>query len=135
MSIHKSQGSEFPIVIIPMVMQYARMFARNLLYTGITRAQQKLILLGEKQAYLQSLARNTSSRQTTLTQRVLALFKPDEVSITAQQASSNTDDLNTEMVQEPDGQEYLLTADVVTKEEVDPMIGMDGITPYDLLDK
>ncbi|WP_338433864.1 ATP-dependent RecD-like DNA helicase [Ligilactobacillus saerimneri] len=135
MSIHKSQGSEFPIVIIPMVMQYARMFARNLLYTGITRAQQKLILLGEKQAYLQSLARNTSSRQTTLTQWVLALFKPDEVSITAQQASSNTDDLNTEMVQEPDGQEYLLTADVVTKEEVDPMIGMDGITPYDLLDK
>ncbi|MHC5838233.1 ATP-binding domain-containing protein, partial [Lactococcus lactis] len=45
MSIHKSQGSEFSTVIVPMVSSYSRMLVRNLLYTAITRAKQSLILL------------------------------------------------------------------------------------------
>ena len=49
-SIHKSQGSEFPIVIIPVVTQHYIMLARNLLYTGITRGKKLVVLIGSKKA-------------------------------------------------------------------------------------
>ncbi|MFB5662176.1 ATP-dependent RecD-like DNA helicase [Alteribacillus sp. HJP-4] len=49
-SIHKAQGSEFPIVIVPMLMSYRRMLRRNLLYTAITRAKDYLIICGETEA-------------------------------------------------------------------------------------
>jgi exodeoxyribonuclease V alpha subunit len=49
-SIHKAQGSEFPIVVMPVVRNYARMLRRNLLYTGITRAKQFLLLCGDLRA-------------------------------------------------------------------------------------
>ncbi|CAM4431010.1 MAG: ATP-dependent RecD-like DNA helicase [Legionellaceae bacterium] len=47
-SIHKSQGSEFPIVIIPISTQHFTLLARNLLYTGITRGKQLVILIAQK---------------------------------------------------------------------------------------
>ena len=47
-SIHKSQGSEFPIVIMPIVKSYNRMLRRNLIYTGITRSKKFLIICGRK---------------------------------------------------------------------------------------
>src|SRR5699024_12524389 len=47
-SIHKAQGSEFPIVILPVVHRYSRMLRKNLLYTAITRCKKSLILCGEK---------------------------------------------------------------------------------------
>lgn len=50
-SIHKSQGSEFNIVIIPITHEYRRMLYRKLIYTGVTRAKKKLILIGEKEAF------------------------------------------------------------------------------------
>ena len=49
-SIHKSQGSEYPAVVIPMMMQHYMMLRRNLLYTGITRGQKLVVLVGQKQA-------------------------------------------------------------------------------------
>src|SRR5699024_1387329 len=50
-SIHKSQGSEFPIVILPIVPAYNRMLRKNLIYTAITRSQNSLIICGEKDAF------------------------------------------------------------------------------------
>jgi exodeoxyribonuclease V alpha subunit len=50
-SIHKSQGSEFPIVVMPIVKGYYRMLKRNLIYTGITRSKNFLILCGEISAF------------------------------------------------------------------------------------
>ncbi|GAB6934344.1 ATP-dependent RecD-like DNA helicase [Calditerricola yamamurae] len=50
-SIHKAQGSEFPIVILPLLRAHWRMLRRNLLYTGITRAKSYLILCGEQAAF------------------------------------------------------------------------------------
>ncbi len=47
-SIHKAQGSEFKMVILPIVWQFSRMLQRNLLYTAVTRASDFLIMLGEK---------------------------------------------------------------------------------------
>lgn len=49
-SIHKSQGSEFPVVVIPLLMQHYMMLQRNLLYTGVTRAQQLVVLVGSRRA-------------------------------------------------------------------------------------
>jgi exodeoxyribonuclease V alpha subunit len=70
-SIHKSQGSEFKMVILPMVHQYNRMLQRNLLYTAITRSKELLILLGEERAFLNSVERESASRKTTLQQRII----------------------------------------------------------------
>jgi exodeoxyribonuclease V alpha subunit len=49
-SIHKSQGSEYPAVVIPMAMQHYMMLRRNLLYTGITRGRQMVVIVGQKRA-------------------------------------------------------------------------------------
>ncbi len=49
-TIHKAQGSEYPAVVIPVVKQHYMMLRRNLLYTGVTRGKQLVILVGEKKA-------------------------------------------------------------------------------------
>jgi exodeoxyribonuclease V alpha subunit len=66
MSIHKSQGSEYPVVVMPIAMQHYRLLARNLLYTGITRAKQLVVLIGQKRAL--HIAIQTISNQLRLTQ-------------------------------------------------------------------
>jgi exodeoxyribonuclease V alpha subunit len=49
-TIHKSQGSEFPVVVIPVAMQHYMLLQRNLIYTGITRARRLLVIVGQKKA-------------------------------------------------------------------------------------
>ena len=49
-TIHKSQGSEYPAVVIPVVTQHYTMLARNLLYTGVTRGKRLVVLVGQKKA-------------------------------------------------------------------------------------
>ena len=49
-TIHKSQGSEFPVVIMPVLTQHFVMLQRNLIYTGMTRAKKLLILIGPQKA-------------------------------------------------------------------------------------
>jgi exodeoxyribonuclease V alpha subunit len=66
-SVHKSQGSEFPIVVIPVVKQYYRMLKRNLIYTAITRGKDYLILCGEESAFKEAVAKNDiAERHTSL---------------------------------------------------------------------
>ncbi|ASN05140.1 SF1B family DNA helicase RecD2 [Virgibacillus necropolis] len=66
-SIHKSQGSEFPIVLLPVVSTYHRMLRKNLLYTAITRSKQSLIICGEIQAFLRGVnTMDTNKRYTSL---------------------------------------------------------------------
>ena len=70
-SIHKSQGSEFPIVILPIVKSYYRMLRRNLIYTAITRSKQFLIICGEEAAFQSGVNRlDDAMRQTTLAGRL-----------------------------------------------------------------
>lgn len=71
-SIHKSQGSEFKMVILPMVHQYQRMLQRNLLYTGLTRSKDLLILLGEVQAFSECVANEGANRHTSLKERIIS---------------------------------------------------------------
>lgn len=70
-SIHKSQGSEFEMVILPICMSYYRMLYRKLIYTAVTRAKKKLIMIGESKAFTYSVS-NTSERmrQTKLCEKL-----------------------------------------------------------------
>lgn len=78
-SIHKSQGSEFPIVIMPVVKSYYRMLRRNLLYTGITRSKKFLIICGEESAFQSGVNRlDDAMRQTTLCQRLQGKEEAEE---------------------------------------------------------
>ncbi len=70
-SIHKSQGSEFDTVIIPICHTYQRMLYRKLIYTGITRAKKRLILLGEPDAFVKAIQNNNEfKRKTSLNERL-----------------------------------------------------------------
>ena len=74
-SIHKSQGSEFETVIIPLSQSYNRMLYRKLIYTGVTRAKKKLILLGEPNAFIYSVKNNSEKiRKTGLKEKLYNLF-------------------------------------------------------------
>jgi hypothetical protein len=61
-TIHKSQGSEYPAVVIPLSTQHYTMLARNLLYTGVTRGKRLVVLVGQKKA-LAIAVRNHGQRQ------------------------------------------------------------------------
>jgi len=61
-TIHKSQGSEFPAVVIPIVTQHYAMLQRNLLYTGVTRGKKLVVLVGQKKAVAIAV-RNVSGRR------------------------------------------------------------------------
>ena len=73
-SIHKSQGSEFDVVIIPLCMSYNRMLYRKLIYTGITRAKKKLILIGDPNAFIRGVQNNAEyKRKTNLIEKLLSI--------------------------------------------------------------
>jgi exodeoxyribonuclease V alpha subunit len=68
-TIHKSQGSEFEAVIIPVMTQHYRMLFRNLIYTGITRAKKLAVFVGTRRALAMAVKNeDISKRQTALAQ-------------------------------------------------------------------
>lgn len=70
-TIHKSQGSEYPIVVAPMTLQHYIMLTRNLIYTCVTRAKKAFILVGTKKAIAISVANDKmQKRNTMLSQRI-----------------------------------------------------------------
>ena len=70
-TIHKSQGSEYPIVVIPVLMNHYIMLQRNLIYTGITRAKKILVLVGTKKALWYAVQNVTvTNRNTMLKERL-----------------------------------------------------------------
>ncbi len=76
-TIHKSQGSEFPVVIIPVSMQHFIMLQRNLIYTALTRARRLAILVGTSAALSQAIRTQTSlKRQTQLITRLVRRLTP-----------------------------------------------------------
>ena len=70
-TIHKSQGSEYPIVVMPFTMSHFVMLQRNLLYTGVTRAKKILVLVGEKKAIYYAIRNETTTRRNTCLARRL----------------------------------------------------------------
>lgn len=114
-SVHKAQGSEFPIVILPIVKSYYRMLRRNIIYTAITRSKQFLILCGEEEALRMGVERSDDqARNTTLAIKLQTAFGNENKSVIEDQ-----------------GQKMMTFEEVLMS--VDPLIGMDGVTPYDFL--
>ncbi len=62
MSVHKSQGSEYPAVVMPLMVQHYMLLQRNLIYTGLTRARKLAIMIGSRRALTMGIA-NAKSRQ------------------------------------------------------------------------
>lgn len=119
-SIHKSQGSEFPIVIMPVVKQYFRMLQKPILYTGLTRAKQSLVLLGDPQAFDIGLKTNGQVRMTQLYDLLEAYF--------GHETQNSTDD-NIIAKHKKD------TLSAATIYQIDPMINMNQMTPYDFIER
>lgn len=70
-SIHKSQGSEYPAVIIPIFMQHFTLLQRNLIYTAITRAKKLCILIGQPKAIAMAIKNNKGLERVTFLQQYL----------------------------------------------------------------
>lgn len=141
-SIHKAQGSEFEMVILPLTLQSRRMLKRNLVYTAITRAKRFLILVGEPSAF--SLAAETlaANRKTGLVAQLRLAFgvkapveqESETVTTEAQapdtEAAVAVDVQNAEEDSAPVNElPEFLTMAMVNENLVDPLIGMNGITP------
>jgi exodeoxyribonuclease V alpha subunit len=70
-SIHKSQGSEYPAVVIPILTQHYVLLQRNLLYTGVTRVKKLVVLVGTKKALAIAVKNDrTEKRYTRLRERL-----------------------------------------------------------------
>ena len=81
-SVHKSQGNEFKIVIMSVLPEYSIMMKKNLLYTGITRAKQSLFILGDHSVFIHGLHNNQDEqRRTTLLKRFQERHKTSSFSI------------------------------------------------------
>lgn len=65
MSVHKSQGSEYPVVILPMLPCFRRMLRRNIFYTAVTRAKEKVIIVGSKRAIAQAVRTDYNAKRNT----------------------------------------------------------------------
>lgn len=75
-TIHKSQGSEYPIVVMPILMNHYVMLQRNLIYTGITRAKKILVMVGTKKALNYAIRNVTVLKRNTLLKERLAYLMP-----------------------------------------------------------
>lgn len=138
-SIHKSQGSEFPIVIMPIVKQYFRMLQRPILYTGLTRAKQSLVLLGDPKAFEIALNTQGQTRQTQLRELILAYFEvdissedtstQDEHAKTGDSNINETDDKNVDDIQDQ------IVLSEATIYQINPMINMGDVSPYDFVER
>ena len=100
-TVHKSQGSQYETVIIPLPGEFSIMMKRNLIYTAITRARKKVILVGQKKMLFMAIHRNdTSKRDTMLGARVNAWIRRLEERKAAEQRA-----------EEPAPEQTLLQAD------------------------
>ena len=70
-SVHKSQGSEYPAVVIPIMTQHYMLLQRNLLYTGVTRGKKLVVLVGTKKAMAIAVKNNKTEKRFTLLQQRL----------------------------------------------------------------
>ncbi len=137
-SIHKAQGSQFKMVLLPIVQQFSRMLQRNLLYTAITRAAEKLVLIGEPYAVVTSVKNEAVNRKTSLVDRLDKVWsRHGELkskldyqtdSLVKELASPQPVQKENEQLINNDAQQYILTADLINSETIDPLIGMENIS-------
>ncbi len=141
-SIHKSQGSEFPTVIMPIVRGYSKMLRRNLLYTGITRAKNFLILCGEPDVFTAGLSKTDDLLRLTSLKARLNPMEIDEIEKVEQgvtKEASKALNQSTEVNEQQEavqvnGEVIAPVLNVETAPYIHPLIGMKGLSPYDFLE-
>ncbi|AWE09295.1 ATP-dependent RecD-like DNA helicase [Lysinibacillus sp. 2017] len=150
-SIHKSQGSEFQTVIMPVVRGYSKMLRRNLLYTGITRAKNFLILCGEPDVLAKGLAKTDDlMRYTSLMARLnpalsenvaKSVKETDEKEIVVMEKveakkANSEEQLSLLNVSDSHKIGETLPNHLTTETApyIHPLIGMDNISPYDFIE-
>ena len=162
-SIHKSQGSEYPLVILPLVDTYSRMLRKDLLYTAITRAQKSLVMVGNPQSFNLAVTQKQTPRQTFLSD-TLRLVLANSIKATERLEQSNPVEESLEITNSESitNETKILEDDVASSEllenqaienetmieielpkktiltmeniwEIDPMIGMENLSPYDFM--
>ena len=90
-TVHKSQGSQYETVIIPLPGEFSIMMRRNLIYTAITRAKKKVILVGQKRMLFLAIHRNdTAKRNTMLGRRILAWIRRLQEQMASAQCAEGT---------------------------------------------
>src|SRR5699024_2803284 len=99
---------------MPIVSSYYHMLMKNIVYTGITRAKESLIICGDENAFYSAIKREGIQRNTMLQQILQKYYQVYE----------------TEAAALPD----YLTEEKIEKIQVEPMIGMDTVTPYEFVD-
>lgn len=156
-SIHKAQGSEFDMVILPLTLQSRRMLKRNLVYTAITRAKRFLILVGEPAAFELAAQTLAANRKTGLQLRLRDAFgvtnataDDDNKEATPNAKEAHAGDVQatpsaslqaTQPVQTVEEavvappQRYILTNELIESGQISPLIGMDGLTPQKIMEE
>ncbi|MDR0300267.1 MAG: ATP-dependent RecD-like DNA helicase [Streptococcaceae bacterium] len=129
MSIHKSQGSEFETVIVPLVSSYSRMLQRNLLYTAITRARNSLILLGEVTAFEAAVAKEGANRKTSLLERLMTYT--GKIPAQASKNNNSIGSVHSKTVEESFDTAAVetnwLSREMIDNGTFDPMIGLSKV--------
>ena len=72
-TVHKAQGSEYPVIVLPLIRQYGRMLRRNLVYTAVTRARRLVIVLAQPDALETAITARPQLRRIS---RLRALLAP-----------------------------------------------------------
>lgn len=127
-SIHKAQGSEYDIVILPMLQSYGRMLKKDILYTAVTRASKSLSLIGEPEAFVRSIQSTQNLRNTALKERL----QSDKHRFESLEKSKDSKEESAETPAETEIKElksYILTPEMVENFSVDPMVGMENVKP------
>ncbi|MEX0380557.1 ATP-dependent RecD-like DNA helicase [Leuconostoc sp. MS02] len=119
-TVHKAQGNEFKLVIVALTTRFGLMLNRNLLYTGITRAKEALILVGEYEAFNRAAQTAVPFRATFLKNRLA----DDSVNL-----RKSSDDKKVEQ----SVSKRTLTFEMTNSDIIAPLIGLNGITPYDFM--
>ncbi|MBK0347348.1 ATP-dependent RecD-like DNA helicase [Aerococcaceae bacterium zg-ZJ1578] len=144
-SVHKAQGSEYPLVILPLVDLHSRLLRKDLLYTAVTRAKQRLVLVGNPNSFVKAATSATEPRATFLKDMIQLKMKNQikkgvefvaENEPIADETVSEVAESSVATLVKTDVSAEKETIDVLTEEtiwSIDPMIGMDGISPYDFM--
>ncbi|MDN6730974.1 MAG: ATP-dependent RecD-like DNA helicase, partial [Atopostipes suicloacalis] len=131
-SIHKAQGSEYDIVILPMLSSYGRMLKKDLLYTAVTRASQSLSLVGEPEAFIHSLQSQQNLRNTSLKERLESEYS-EEISVKPEAKKEKQENekeiLTKQQAETKEGTDFILTKELIESFDIDPMIGMNHVKP------
>ena len=129
-SIHKAQGSEYDIVILPLLSSYGRMLKKDIMYTAITRASKSLSLIGEPEAFLRSIESQQNLRNTALRERLQSEKHHFTVEKSEKDELAESVDSHPQLESQASvPKSFILTPEMVEMDAVDAMIGMEGLRP------